>query len=247
MTPNKIKDERIQKRHNQICAPLFPIMLIVTSISLITKIILNIHPLLYTLEIIAIIASITYYTTSTAYNKVLLVKGKDEAITSIKNSAKTHSYQIYTCIILFGFIILSIAATIHYPFSSKQLPYIIPYIGMFIIPTMFVSSKTNKEGLGVTWRNEKEKTGVLKGLRLAGIVNLMFSIIFEVVTFLLVGIGWVSSDLLPTLFASMIFPFILGVSCIVRGNKVLLTMEKNADKEVELAENSVEDVDICEE
>ena len=88
MKAKKITDERVQKSLEQDRAPMYSVLLILTTLSLIVKIALKLHPALYIIEIIALILSPSYYIISTAQKNILFVKETDEAITNIKKLSK---------------------------------------------------------------------------------------------------------------------------------------------------------------
>ncbi|MDR2719343.1 MAG: hypothetical protein LBC03_00870 [Nitrososphaerota archaeon] len=243
MELNKVKDERAQKGLAQNIAPMYSVLLILTTISLIIKIALKLHPAFYITEIIALIVSPSYYSISTAQKKILFVKEKDEAITSIKNSAKNNSYNLHFWIFLIGGIILG-ASQIVYPIflegSTLQVclsaSSILIYMLICIFPLSIARQKAYKKGLLVTWNSEKTKTATLKRLKLYFTIQAICSGTI-IVTFLsLVIFDYTPPILLGVAFGVAINVFIMSFVFYPKVKKSMIDSEKYADKEVELAE-----------
>lgn len=246
MKANKIKDERIQKGMAQNLAPMYSILLILTALSLIVKIALKLPPLLYTVEIISLITSLSYYTITTSQKNVLFTKANDEAITSIKNSAKNNSYLLHLAIFLLGEGIIAISYFAYPLFPKEQLGAValsvLAYIFMGIIPLSIANKKSHKKGLFVAWNSKKSKTTELKRLKLYFTIQAICSGTLIIVFCLLA----IFNPLLPftKLFnlaqTIAIVLFILSFMYFPT-KKSLLESEKIANHEVELAEASVEE------
>lgn len=250
MELNKVKDERIQKGLAQNIAPMYSVLLILTTISLIAKIALKLHPAFYTVEIIALIASPTYYIISTAQKNILFVKEKDEAITNIKNYAKNNSYNLHFWIFLIGGIILGVSQFVYFPLflegtalqqfisASSMLGYM--FVG--VIPLSVANKKSHKKGLLVAWNSEKSKITTLKGLKLWATVQAICGGVVLVVFFLLAIFGYTPSGSRFLGFATSMAVVLFGMSFLYFPiKKSMLESEKYADKEVECVKKSVED------
>jgi len=246
---NKIKDERIQRGIAQNTAPMYKVLLILTTLSLIIKIALKLHPILYTVEIIALITSLFYYVITTTHKKVLLTKETDEAITNIKNLAKNNSYQLHFWIFIFGQMILCILILI-YPFyilnpKESGPSIIIPglslivYIFIGVIPLSYASKKSHKQGLLVAWNSEKSKTTTLKKLKLYFTIQAICSGTLVVVLCLLAILGYFPPKPFNLVFPSSVAVFILSFMYF-NIKKGMLESEKIANKEAELAEKLTE-------
>ncbi|MDR2203824.1 MAG: hypothetical protein LBE76_05960 [Nitrososphaerota archaeon] len=244
--PNKIKDERIQKSTSQINAPMYYIILILTTISLTMKIALQLNPLTYVLEIIALISSLTYYTLSLTRKNMLFIKETDEVITDIKNSIKSNSYELCIIIFIVGQTILFISWFIYPLIPIQQVLSILSYTVMVVITSSYTSSKLTKKGLLVTWRSEKEKITIIKNQKIFSTVYSTVSIIILVVGIYLGHIGYISPNWSSTIIGVALGSCIIPVILFFNFKKTVLLNEKNANKEVTLAENSIEDKDETE-
>jgi hypothetical protein len=247
MKANKIKDERIQKSLAQDLAPMYSVLLILTTISLIIKIALKLHPALYIVEIIALIVSPSHYIISTAQKNILFVKEKDEAITSIKSSAKCNSYALHFWIFMIGQGILCASQFVYplYP-ETTELSGLIPAVSMIvyifigIIPHSIASKKSHKKGLLVAWNSEKSKITVLKKLKLWAIVQAICSGIIIVIFYLLTIFGYTPPKPVDLAFTTAIVLFIMSFMYFPL-KKNMIESEKYADKEIEQIEKSAED------
>jgi len=248
MKINKIKDERVQNGIAQNLAPMYLVLLFLTLTSLAVKIAARLHPLMYLFEIIALVLSLSYYLTSTAHKSVLFVKGNDEAIINIKNSAKRNSYELHMWTLLLGMGILC-ASYFIYPIHPEN-PFIVVisayiYILICVIPYSFANKKSHKKGFLIAWNSEKSKTTTLKRLKLwctiqatcSGAVIILYcicSIIFDYAPpsysfFSLVG----TVVIVLFIYSFLYFPI----------KKGMLDSEKIANEEIELAEISEGEVE----
>ena len=255
MELNKVKDERIQKGLAQNIAPMYSVLLILTTISLIVKIALKLHPTFYIIEIIALIASPTYYIISTTQKNILFVKEKDEAITNIKNATKNNSYNLHLWIFIIGGLILGISQLVYYPLflegtalqSLLSASSTFEYMVIGVIPLSFASKKSHKKGLLVAWNSEKSKATTLKRLKLWAMVQAICGGVVLVVFFLLAIFGYIPSDSRFLGFATTMVTVLFGMSFMYFPiKKGMLESEKYANKEVERVERSVEDTEVDE-
>ncbi|MCL2257785.1 MAG: hypothetical protein FWC14_06320 [Candidatus Bathyarchaeota archaeon] len=247
MELNKINDERIQKGLAQNIAPMYFILLILTTLSLIIKMTLKLHPVFYMIEIIALIVSPTYYIITNAQKNILFVKETDEAITNIKNATKNNSYNLHFWIFLIGGIILGVSQFFYPIFlegtalqtflsASSMLSYL--FLGG--IPLSVASKKSHKAGLLVAWNSEKSKTTILKKLKQYYTAQAVCSGVIIIVFCLLAIFGYSLSRPFELVFIMAIVLF--GASfmyfSIKRG---MLESEKYANEELDCAEKSVDD------
>jgi hypothetical protein len=247
MKTNKVNDERLQKNLEKNAASVYPTLLILTIIVLIVKIALKLHPLLYLFEIIALIASISYYTATTAWKNVLFVKIADEAVTNIRNIAKSNSYMLHSVIVLVGqmvFVLIIFYCFYHW-IPEEQMPFAILgwLIYLFIcgLPLSIVGSKMRKKEPLVLWNSEESKTRMLKSFKRACILYIILNGVFQGAFYLFSS---VSRSYSIFMFVSLDCIFIL-MFVIIRRN--LLLDEKKANKMVELAEKTIEEADGHEE
>jgi hypothetical protein len=247
MKTNKIKDRRIQKGIAQNLAPMYSVLLVLTTLSLTVKIALKLHPLLYITEIIALATSLSYYTITTAQKKTLFVKTNDEAITSIKNSAKYTSYMLHLAIFLLGEGVLGGSYFVYPLFPEEQMGIVVlnmfAYIFMGIIPLSFANKKSHKKGLLVAWNSEKSKTTELKRLKLWCTIQATCS---GVIFILLYLYGYPFDYASPptklfNLAGTMAILFFIFSFMYFPIKKNLLESEKYANREAELTENSSEE------
>jgi len=249
MKANKIKDERVQKSLEQDLAPMYVVLLILTIISLIVKIALKLHPALYIVEIISLILSPSYYIISTAQKNILFVKRNDEAITSIKNSAKTNSYMLHFYIFIIGQLILCVVYFFYPLYLEVTGPAgLLPALGMIVylfiggIPLSIASQKSHKKGLLVAWNSEKSKTAILKRLKVWFTVQAICGGILIAVFCLLTFYDYISPKLFNFAFMPVFVVFAMSFMYFPL-KKNMIESEKYADKELEHTEKSVEDKD----
>jgi hypothetical protein len=239
MKVKKIKDERVQKSLEQDLAPMYPVLLILTIISLIVKIALKLHPALYIVEIIALILSPSHYIISTARKNILFVKRNDEAITSIKNSAKTNSYMLHFYIFIIGQLILCVSYFFYpsYPKATGPaglLPALSMIVYLFIggIPLSIASEKSHKKGLLVAWNSEKSKTTILKRLKLWFTAQAICGGVLTAVLCLLTLYVYIPPKLFDFAFMPVFVVFAMSFMYFPL-KKNMIESEKYADKELE--------------
>jgi len=240
MELNKIKDERIQKGLAQDIAPMYYLLLILTTISLIVKIALKLHPAFYIIEIIALILSPSYYIIKIAQKNILFIKEKDEAITDIKNFAKNNSYNLHFWIFIIGGIILGVSQFVYPLFlegttlqSFLSASSMLMYVVIGTIPLSSANKKSHKKGLLVAWNSEKSKTTTLKRLKLWATIQAICCGVILFVFFLLAIFGYSPSNRLFELATTMVTVF-FGLSFMYFPiKKSMLESEKYANKEIE--------------
>jgi len=249
MKTNKIKDERAQKSLAQDLAPMYSILLILTAISLIVKIALKLHPALYIIEIIALIASPSYYIISTTQKNILFVKEKDEAIINIKNSAKSNSYSLHLWVFMLGWLILGVLYIV-YPgyLQERGISLLLIVLSMFTysfiggIPRSIANKKSSKKGLFVAWNSEKSKITTLKRLKLWFTVQAICGgVLFAVLCLLAIIFDYVPPEPFNSVFTSAV-AIVFGTSIMYFPiKKGMIESEKHADEELEQVGKSVED------
>ncbi|MCL2475824.1 DUF6773 family protein [Candidatus Bathycorpusculum sp.] len=252
--PKKIEDERIQKILAENIAPMYSILLILTTISLIVKMALKLHPALYILEIIALILSPSYYILSTAQKNILGVKEKDEAITNIKNSAKSNSYSLHFWVLILGWLVLCVLYLV-YPLYFQELGIsvflivlsMIAYSFMGGIPLSIANKKSSKKGLFVAWNSKKSKITTLKRLKLWFTVQAICGgVLFVVICLLAIIFDYIPPEPFNSVFTSVV-AIVLGTSVMYFPiKKNMVESEKYADKELEHAEKSAENQEEAE-
>ncbi|MDR0372458.1 MAG: hypothetical protein LBI79_02685 [Nitrososphaerota archaeon] len=245
MTVPKINDERIQKNLDKNAASVYPVLLILTTIVLIMKITLNLHPFLYLFEIIALVASLSYYTLSTAWGNVLFVKGTDEAIINIRNTAKGKSYMLHALIVFGGQILFVGIVNYFYPWVPEaQMSF--AFFGMLIyificgLPLSIVGYKMRKKEPLVMWNSEESKTRVLKNFKHTLITQTISTGVIGATLYL-----FTSTSLITTIVTYGIIQFIC-IFMYLEIKRNLLRDEKRA-KEAGQAEKTADKVDGYEE
>ncbi|MCL2135257.1 MAG: hypothetical protein FWH37_06860 [Candidatus Bathyarchaeota archaeon] len=240
MKTKQINDERIQKNLEKSTASAYPALLILTTIVLIMKIALKLHPLLYLFETIALITSLSYYAISTAWKNVLFVKIRDEAIIDIRNKTKGKSYMLLSFIV-FGQVFVPILSYFYHWIPEAQIPFALfswlIYLFICGLPLSIAGSKMRKKEPLVVWNSETSKARVLKNFKRVFIIVTVYNIVMQTVLYL-----FTSQSLSGTVVAFVLLEFMVIFMCFeVRRN--LLRDEKRANKMVEFAEKTVEEVD----
>jgi hypothetical protein len=240
MKTNKINDERIQKNLEKNAASMYPILLILTTIVLIVKIVLKLHPLLYLFEIIAIISSISYYAISIVWKNVLFVKINDEAIINIRNIAKGNSYIFHSFIVFIGQMIFCLLINYFYPgIPEEQMGFaylsVLIYIFICGLPLSVAGYKMRKKEPLVIWNSEESKTRVLKNFKRALIVQTIFTGIIHIAIYL-----FTPTTIIGTIALYGLMQFLwLFLYFEIRRN--LLRDEKKANELLESIEKTVVD------
>jgi hypothetical protein len=232
--------ERLQKNLEQAAASLYPVLLILTVAVLVVKIVLKLHPVVYLFEIIALTSSLSYYGILTARKNVLFVKGTDEAIINIRRTAKFRCYWLHSLICMFMPLIFWGIGHYFYPlFFEEQgvlvLFNVVIYIFICGLPLGLAGDKMKKKGDLLVWNSEKSKTKVLKTLKWTLIGQTICNVVLNVVLYFLSG----STSLFNAIVLFVIMQF-LWTFMYFQIRRNLLINEKNAIKEVELVEKSVD-------
>jgi hypothetical protein len=240
MKVNKFNDERLQKNLEQAAASMYPVILILTAAVLVVKIVLNLHHVVYLFEIMSIILSLSYYVISTAWKNVLYVNRTDEAVINIRRTTKFRCYWIHTFISLFMPLIFWGVGHYFYPlFFEAQgvlvLLNVVIYIFVCGLPLGFAGDKMKKKGDLLVWNSEKSKTRVLKTLKWALLCQTICNVVLNVVMYFLSD----SASLFDVLVLFVIMQF-LWIFMYFQIRRNLLINEKNAIKEVERVEKSVD-------
>jgi len=237
MKANKLNDERLQKNLEQTAASMYPVLLILTTAVLVVKIALKLHPIAYLFEIIALTSSLSYYVISTAWKKALFVNGTDEAIINIRRTTKFHCYWLHSFIAMFMPLIVYTIGHYFYPaFFEEQVALVFNatiYIFISGMPIGITGNKMAKKGDLLVWNSEKSKTRILKTFKWILIGQTILNVAVHVGMYLFNPASLLNVILLFVIMQSLwIFMYFQ-----IRRN--LLAYEKNANKAIELLENSV--------
>jgi hypothetical protein len=236
----KIKDERLQKKLDKNAASVYPALLVLTTIVLIVKISLKLYPLLYLFEVVALIASLSYYAISTAWKNVLFMKGSDEAIIDIRNKAKSNSYILLAGIVFFGQVIFVGIVNYFYRWIPEEQGFFaffgaIIYIFICLLPLSMAGYKMRKKEPLVLWNSEASKRRTLKNFKVALILQTISNVVIQTVVYL-----FTSSTLVDAIVICGILQFMwVGLYFEIRRN--LLNDEKKANKMIELSEKAAEE------
>ena len=124
---SKLKDERIEKKANEIYAKLYLLMLVLTIIIAVLKwMFLTQNITDYILEVIAITGSIGYLLIQTTITKIPLLTSPDECIQEIQNRYRKTCFDICFKTYIFGELILM------FVFKST-VAYMYVYLRLYIL------------------------------------------------------------------------------------------------------------------
>ena len=167
-----ITDERIKKKSNQLYASLYPLMLIITAVTVSLKYLFITQNFSdYILEIIATVISVLYLFIRTLVTQIPLFNPSDECINEIQNRYRMHSFSICIFIYTLGQIILV------FIFNKFILASI--YTCIWFIPTCIYIIKSTKEGLFILGDKKPPIKGILPFSSSLVIGSLFFGIITE--------------------------------------------------------------------
>ncbi|APC40865.1 DUF6773 family protein [Clostridium estertheticum] len=168
----KLKDERIVKQSNEICARLYPLIIILTIIQVIFKYFLLTQNITdYILEINAILGSSGYLFIRTYVTGIPLFKHSDKCIHEIQNRYIMHSFYICFIIYVFGEFILM--------FAFDKLILSSTYVLVWIIPACIYTFKIVKNGLFV-WGSKKAEVAGVKSFKVrVAIGSIFYGVVME--------------------------------------------------------------------
>ncbi|MBU3153724.1 hypothetical protein LL037_18160 [Clostridium estertheticum] len=169
---SKAKDERIVKQSNEICAHLYPLIIILTIIQAIFKYLLLTQNITdYILEIIAILGSIGYLLIRTYITGIPLFRHSDKCVHEIQNRYVMHSFYICFITYVFGEFILM------FVFDKWILSS--TYVLVWIIPACIYTFKIVKNGLFV-WGSKKAEVAGVKSFKVrVAIGSIFYGVVME--------------------------------------------------------------------
>ena len=148
----KVVDERIEKESNKFAAKMYYLITALTVISLTVKLACKLPLYVYTLEIIALVASVVYFLVSEVRNGILFVKNKDEELLNIHYGILAKAEMIIFYIIIIGeFFYLFIA--------GKYFFWVLSDFVIWMIPALIQTIVIIKNGWLIWGSKQKEVKG----------------------------------------------------------------------------------------
>lgn len=148
----KVVDERIEKESNKFVAKMYYLITALTVISLTVKLACKLPLYVYTLEIIALVASVVYFLVSEVRNGILFVKNKDEELLNIHYGILAKAEMIIFYIIIIGeFFYLFIA--------GKYFFWVLSDFVIWMIPALIQTVVSIKNGWFIWGSKQKEEKG----------------------------------------------------------------------------------------
>lgn len=169
----KFKDERIEKRANEIYAKLYILILALTIVGAIFKWFFLTQSIIdYMLEIIALVGSSGYLLIKTSIAKIPLFESPDDCIKEIQNSYRKTCFNICFQTYIFGELIVL--------FILNKSTIACVYIIDWSIPSLIYTFIAIRQGL-LVWGSRKLKVSRIKSFKVHTVIT---SILFGMLT------GW---------------------------------------------------------
>lgn len=168
----KFKDERIEKKANEIYAKLYILILALTVVGAIFKwFFLTQNIIDYMLEIIALVGSIGYLLIKTSIAKIPLFESPDDCIKEIQNSYRKTCFTICFQTYILGELIII--------FILNKSTIACVYIIYWSIPSLIYTFVAIRQGL-VVWGSRKLKVKRIKSFKIHTVIgSFMFGIVTE--------------------------------------------------------------------
>lgn len=166
------KDERIAKKSNELCRPLYPLIVILSVASAVLKYFFLTQSFSdFILELIAIPVSVGYLIFRSLQTGIPMFKNSDECTYELQSRYYTHSFFICFVIYLFGEFILL--------FVFDKIAVTSTYIAIWFIPSLIYTVQVVRKGLFV-WGSQKAEKAGTKAFRNRVIIgSIFFGIIME--------------------------------------------------------------------
>ena len=219
---NKVIDERIQKRSNELSAQMFPICVILELVFLIIKISLRLPIIVYLLDICILAVSLVVWLAGEIRYGTLSVKEKDDILKELSNKAKMQAFMAMFKVLGIGELLYIILVDKEYFF------WVLSYFACWFPVALYITIKSVSEGLIIFGSKKKEKN-IKKDLAVRTFIgSIFFGLFMGYDRYIQKGVfnpkGLIA---VPLLAAGWGIPFYLIFVVIMK------IAEKNADKKVE--------------
>lgn len=161
-----IPDERIVKESNHLSAKMYYVVTVLTIISLIVKLVCRLPFYVYTLEILALLASIGYFIVCEMRKGILFVKKTDEALKDIHEEVLTKAMNV-------SFWILIVGELIYLLIVEKYLIWVFSYIAIWFVPALIITIASIKNGW-LIWGTKKREVEGTKSLKKRVAIGALF-------------------------------------------------------------------------
>lgn len=219
---NKVIDERIQKRSNELSAQMFPVCVILELVFLIIKISLRLPIIVYLLDICILAVGLVVWLAGEIRYGTLSVKEKDDILKELSNKAKMQAFMAM-------FKVIGIGELLYIIFVDKEYYFwVLSYFACWLPGALYITIKSVSEGLIIFGSKKKEKNTKKELAVRTFIGSIFFGLIMGYDRYIHEGVfnpkGLIA---VPLLAAGWGIPFYLIFVAIMK------IAEKNADKKVE--------------
>ena len=226
---NKVVDERLLKKSNELGARMFPVLGIIELVFLITKIAFGLPFMVYVLEICILVGGIVTWLIEELRFGTLFVKEKDDILKELSNKAKSKASMVMFWIVIIGelFYIFLI--------DKKYYFWVLTYIVSWLPCAFYITISAVSGGILIFGSKKKEKN-VKKDL---AIRTFFGSIFFGFVT----GTGFYIRDgaFYPKgLIAVLLLAAGWGIPFYFMFIGIMNLSEKNANKNIEKVDDKDE-------
>lgn len=145
-------DERIQKRSNELVAKVFPIIGILTLVSLIVKIVCGLPFTVYLLEICTLVIGAVVWLVEELRYGTLLVKEKDDMLKELSNKARTDAFMAMFWTVIIGELLYGLVI------DKTYFLWAFSYIAIWFPVAIYISIHLFTEGLLIFGSRKKEES-----------------------------------------------------------------------------------------
>lgn len=224
-----VPDERIEKESNKLMAKMYYLMTILTTVSVVAKLVCNVPIWVYALELVSLVASIVYIVINELRKRILFVKDKDEDLLTIHRAVLSKAYMISFWVILFGEVVFLFVA-------GDYFWWLCAYLAIAMVPALIYTIASIKNGW-LIWGSKKRETEGKKNFKVRVVIGSLAYGIFMGFPMLIKGGKFDPMGILWILGMAAMFgiPFYFAMMLMIK------VAEKKADKNLEEKENAVEE------
>lgn len=224
-----IPDERIKQESNQLCAKMFFVITLLTAVSLLVKLVCEVPFYVYVLEILALVASVSYVLISEMHKGILFVRKKDEGLKTLHEGVLTNAMYV-------SFWILIIGELLFFFFAGKYMLCVVSYFAIWLVPSLIITIISIKKGWMI-WGTKKREVEGKKELKKRVVIGALaygvivgFPFVYKNGAFHAEGILWMMG--LAAVWGVLFYILFAGFMKVAenRANKIVKEQENEVEK-----------------
>ena len=242
----QVKDERIEKESNKVTAPMFYLFSVELLVCLIVKLALGEPWYNFVLEIACLVPAWAYVLVKRAQSGILVIKEKDEALLTIRNSILSKAFMISFLVIIIGELFYMFAVTDFFnpdgiahsdvEILTRETIWMFVYLAVWFVPALIFTIFTLKKGWLIWGSKKREVTGKKEFAKRTVIGAFFFGLIMGLPELIAHGIfyvkGWLMILGMAAMWGILFYFTMLGM---------IKYSEKKADKAVKEQEGCDEE------